>query len=62
MPRAIRASVALLATGLFAGRASAEPREGSDRFARVDSIIEAAIRDGATPGAALAIGRRGARR
>ncbi len=28
------------------------------RLARIDSIIEAAIRDGATPGAAIAIGRR----
>ncbi|HET9984179.1 MAG TPA: serine hydrolase domain-containing protein [Longimicrobiales bacterium] len=60
MPRAFPASIALLALGLLAGPASAEPHKGSDRFARVDSIIEAAIRDGATPGAALAIGRRGA--
>ncbi|HEY8485130.1 MAG TPA: serine hydrolase [Longimicrobiales bacterium] len=31
----------------------------SARLARVDQLIEAAIRDGATPGAALAIGRHG---
>ncbi|MGQ0562281.1 MAG: serine hydrolase domain-containing protein [Gemmatimonadota bacterium] len=31
----------------------------AEALARVDAAIEAAIRDGATPGAALAIGRRG---
>src|SRR5688572_13400576 len=31
----------------------------SERLARLDSTIEAAIRNGAAPGAALAIGRRG---
>src|SRR5687768_6211927 len=31
----------------------------ADRLARVDSAIEAAIRNGAAPGVALAIGRRG---
>lgn len=31
----------------------------SERLARLDSTIEAAIRDGAAPGVALAIGRRG---
>jgi CubicO group peptidase (beta-lactamase class C family) len=41
-----------------AGRSALLGPEGGDRFARVDSIIAAAIRNGATPGAALAIGRR----
>ncbi|MBX6364861.1 MAG: beta-lactamase family protein [Gemmatimonadetes bacterium] len=60
MPRAFGAAIALLALGVLVAPASAEPREVADRFARIDSIIEAAIRAGATPGAALAIGRRGA--
>lgn len=54
------AACALLAF-LFAAAPvwAAGPKDGSARFARIDSIINAAIRDGATPGAALAIGRHG---
>lgn len=67
----MRKSLAVLA--IVAGVAAATPAYGdvrgeiraelvgfsSARLARVDSAIEAAIRDGAAPGAALAIARRG---
>ncbi|HEY0672783.1 MAG TPA: serine hydrolase domain-containing protein [Longimicrobiales bacterium] len=50
----------VLAEGLRKGEGSAE-KAGFNAIglARVDSTIEAAIRGGSTPGAALAIGRRG---
>jgi CubicO group peptidase (beta-lactamase class C family) len=60
-------ALALLLGAVTAAPAAASPREvaaelagfSATRLARVDSAIQAAIRDGATPGAALAIGRDG---
>ena len=68
---AARALITIVLTGLAASPALAGDRRArevhpelvgvsSAGLARLDSLIDAAIRDGATPGAALAVGRRGA--
>lgn len=58
------AGLATAAPAVAEGTRGGETRAGllglsSERLAKLDSTIEAAIREGASPGAALAIGRRG---